>query len=128
MALGPGFGSLLNNFTKNAMFIFYIAVASDLIFALFVALILPESLSPEAIKNAAEARRRSKSASTSTWWRELLLKLTAVLTPLTMFLPRATQRSGGRKRYDWNASFIGIAYSCHAINSVSCPGRSVNSV
>lgn len=119
MALGPGFGSLLNDFTKNTMVIFYIATAFDLVYSLFIAFILPESMSPEAMKNAVEAKRRSKSIPGSAWWKELLSKLLGVLAPLTMFFPRATHRSGGRKRYTWNATFIGVAYSLHAINSGS---------
>lgn len=101
------------------MVIFYIATAFDLVYSLFIAFILPESMSPEAMKNAVEAKRRSKSIPGSAWWKELLSKLLGVLAPLTMFFPRATHRSGGRKRYTWNATFIGVAYSLHAINSVS---------
>ncbi|CAE6424230.1 unnamed protein product [Rhizoctonia solani] len=119
MALGPGFGSLLIKFTGNAMLIFYIAVASDLIYALYVAFILPESTDPEHMKAARDARRRSKESSKAVSLKGLVLNLIGVVAPFTMFFPRIIQRSGGRKKYEWNATFIGLAYSLHAVNSGS---------
>lgn len=118
MALGPSFGSLLNGYTQNTIIIFYIMVAFDLIYTTYIAFILPESMSPEALHAASELKRNSKTESTSTWWRKLVRKLGVVVAPLSMFLPRTIQRSGGRKRYDWGATFIGIAFALHATNSV----------
>ncbi|KAF8744234.1 MFS general substrate transporter, partial [Rhizoctonia solani] len=119
MSLGPGFGSLLINFTGNAMLIFYIAVAFDLIYGLYVGFILPESMDPEHMKAAREAKRRSKESSKAVSLKSLVLNLIGVVAPFTMFFPRIIQRSGGRKKYEWNATFIGIAYSLHAVNSGS---------
>jgi hypothetical protein len=118
MALGPGFGSLLIKFTGNAMLIFYIAVASDLVYALYVAFILPESTDPEHMKAARDAKRRSKESSKAVSLKGLVLNLIGTVAPFAMFFPRTIQRSGGRKKYEWNATFIGLAYSLHAVNSV----------
>ncbi|KAH7340749.1 major facilitator superfamily domain-containing protein [Rhizoctonia solani] len=119
MALGPGFGSLLIKFTGNAMLIFYIAAISDLVYALYVAFILPESMDPEHMKAAREAKRRSKRVYTVHPIKGLVLNLLGLLAPFTIFFPRVVQRPGGRKKYEWNASFIGLAYALHAINSGS---------
>ncbi|KDN51796.1 hypothetical protein RSAG8_00344, partial [Rhizoctonia solani AG-8 WAC10335] len=119
MALGPGFGSLLIKFTGNAMLIFYIAAVSDLIYALYVAFILPESIGPERMQAAREAKRRSQKSSTVNPVKNLVLNVLGVLAPFTIFFPRAVQRPGGRKKYEWNASFIGLAYALHAVNSGS---------
>ncbi|KAJ1309900.1 hypothetical protein OPQ81_006661 [Rhizoctonia solani] len=118
-ALGPGFGSLLIKFTGNAMLIFYIAVVSDLVYALYVAFVLPESMDSERMKAAREAQQRSKKSSTVGPLKGLVLNLLGVLAPFTMFFPRVVKRSGGRKKYEWNASFIGLAYALHAVNSGS---------
>jgi hypothetical protein len=120
MALGPSFGSLINSHTQNIMVIFYITVVFDVVYTLFVAFILPESMSSEALHTASESRKRAASRERLTWWRELVGKLLTVVAPLSMFFPRVISRSGGRKRYDWNASFIGLAFALHATNSVSC--------
>ncbi|CAE6432154.1 unnamed protein product [Rhizoctonia solani] len=119
MALGPGFGSLLIKFTGNAMLIFYIATVSDLVYALYVAFILPESMEPESMQAAREAKRRSQKSAIANPVKRLALNVLGVLAPFTIFFPRAVQRSGGRKKYEWNASFIGLAYALHAINSGS---------
>ncbi|KAG8734092.1 hypothetical protein FRC11_012242 [Ceratobasidium sp. 423] len=119
MALGPGFGSLLIKFTGNAMLIFYIAVVSDLVYALYVAFILPESMDPGHMQAAREARQRAKKSSTAGPIEGLVLNVLGVLAPFAIFFPRVVQRSGGRKKYEWNASFIGLAYALHAVNSVS---------
>ncbi|ELU44721.1 hypothetical protein AG1IA_01262 [Rhizoctonia solani AG-1 IA] len=108
MSLGPGFGSLLINFTGNAMLIFYIALAFDLIYGLYVGFILPESMDPEHMKAAREAKRRSKESSKAVSLKGLVLNLIGVVAPFTMFFPRIIQRSGGRKKYEWNATFIAI--------------------
>ncbi|KAF8758667.1 MFS general substrate transporter [Rhizoctonia solani] len=98
---------------------FYIAVAFDLIYGLYVGFILPESMDPEHMKAAREAKRRSKESSKAVSLKGLVLNLIGVVAPFTMFFPRIIQRSGGRKKYEWNATFIGIAYSLHAVNSGS---------
>ncbi|CAE7082933.1 unnamed protein product [Rhizoctonia solani] len=119
MALGPGFGSLLIKFTGNAMLIFYIATVFDLVYALYVAFILPESMEPERMQAAREANRRSKKALVVSPVRGLVLNALAILAPFTIFFPRTVQRPGGRKKYEWNASFLGLAYALHAVNSGS---------
>ncbi|CUA75023.1 Cohesin subunit SA-3 [Rhizoctonia solani] len=119
MALGPGFGSLLINLTGNAMLIFYISVASGLIYALYVTFILPESMAPERMQAARDAKRRSQKSSTGNPIKNLALSILGVLAPFTIFFPRVVQRPGGHKKYEWNASFIGLAYASHAVNSGS---------
>ncbi|CAE6430874.1 unnamed protein product [Rhizoctonia solani] len=119
MALGPGFGSLLIKFTGNAMLIFYIATVSDLVYGLYVAFILPESMDPERMKAAREAKRRSKRVSTVHPIKSLVLNVLGILAPFTIFFPRVVQRPGGPKKYEWNASFVGLAYALHAVNSGS---------
>ncbi|KAG8705611.1 hypothetical protein FRC08_001575 [Ceratobasidium sp. 394] len=119
MAFGPSLGSLISDYTRNIMVIFYITVAFDLVYITFVAFILPESMSPEALRNASESRKRAASRLKSSWWRELIGKLLTVIAPLNMFFPRVISRSGSRKRYDWNPAFIGLAFALHATNSGS---------
>ncbi|KAG9079647.1 hypothetical protein FS749_008338, partial [Ceratobasidium sp. UAMH 11750] len=119
MAFGPSLGSLISDYTRNIMVIFYITVAFDLVYIIFVAFILPESMSPEALRNASESRKRAASRLRSSWWRELIGKLLTVIAPLNMFFPRVVSRSGSRKRYDWNPAFIGLAFALHATNSGS---------
>ena len=118
MALGPSFGSFVSSYTQNIMVIFYINVVFDLIYTVFVAFAVPESMSPEALRNAAEARRRSASSSDSPWWKIFARKLLVLVEPLGMFLPRTIKKSAGRKLRDWNATFIGLAFALHATNSV----------
>ncbi|KAG9087030.1 hypothetical protein FRC07_012928, partial [Ceratobasidium sp. 392] len=119
MAFGPSLGSLITGFTQNIMVIFYINVVFDAIYTIFVAFILPESMSPEALRSASESRKLAESHSKSSWWRETIGKLLTVVAPLTMFLPRVVSRSGSRKRYDWNPTFVGLAFALHATNSGS---------
>ncbi|KAF8610529.1 MFS general substrate transporter [Ceratobasidium sp. AG-I] len=119
MALGPSFGSFISSYTQNIMIIFYINVVFDLIYTLFVAFVVPESMSPEALRNAAESRRRSASSSDTPWWKIFARKLLVLVAPLGMFLPRTIQKSAGRKLRDWNATFIGLAFALHATNSGS---------
>lgn len=118
MALGPSLGSFITSYTQNLMVIFYINVVFDLVYTLFVAFILPESMSPEALRNAVEFRRRSRSNSGSPWWKRFSRKLLVLVAPLGMFLPRTIQKSAGRKLRDWNVTFIGLAFALHATNSV----------
>lgn len=100
------------------MLIFYIAVISDLLYALYVAFILPESMEATRMQAAREAKRRSQKRSTSSPIKNLALNILAVFAPFAIFFPRAVQRPGGRKKYEWNASFIGLAYALHAVNAV----------
>lgn len=119
MAFGPSFGSLISSYTQNIMVIFYISVGFDVIYTIFVAFILPESMSPEALRNAVEFRRRSKSNSDSPWWKKFARNLLVLVAPFKMFLPRTVKRSAGRKLRDWNPTFLGVAFALHATNSVS---------
>ncbi|KAG8743685.1 hypothetical protein FRC10_011558 [Ceratobasidium sp. 414] len=119
MAFGPSLGSLISSYTQNVMVIFYMAVAFDVVYTIFVAFILPESMSPEALRNASESKKRAALRLKSSWWRELIGKLLAVIAPLNMFFPRVISRSGSRKKYDWNPAFIGLAFALHATNSGS---------
>ncbi|QRW14710.1 major facilitator superfamily transporter [Ceratobasidium sp. AG-Ba] len=119
MAFGPSLGSLVSDYTKNIMVIFYIMVVFDLIYTIFVGFVLPESMSEESLRRASESKKSARQGTGSVWWKEMIGKLLKVIAPLAMFFPRVVSRSGTRKRYDWNPAFIGLAYALHATNSGS---------
>ncbi|ODQ71616.1 hypothetical protein LIPSTDRAFT_73329 [Lipomyces starkeyi NRRL Y-11557] len=59
MALGPAFGGMLIKLTDNILSVIYVAIVMQALFALFILLVLPESLSQERIIDAQELHRIS---------------------------------------------------------------------
>ncbi|KAF8758499.1 MFS general substrate transporter [Rhizoctonia solani] len=93
-ALGPSLGSLINSYSNNLLSTFYVTTAVHTIYGIFVAFIVPESVSDEARAKARELYERDMNRYPRR---------------------RPATREGWRYR-DWNLTFVGIAAFAVAIN------------
>ncbi|CAE6420454.1 unnamed protein product [Rhizoctonia solani] len=115
-ALGPSLGSLINSYSNNLLSTFYVTTAVHTIYGIFVAFIVPESVSDEARAKARELYERDMNryprSIVGTLWH-----LTSFVRPLGLLFPsrRPATREGWRYR-DWNLTFVGIAAFAVAIN------------
>jgi len=118
IALGPTLGGILIRVTNNVLSVFYAATILHLIYAIFVWVIIPESLSlPKMVASRVRHRQELKDLKEA---REgvtvgLLVRvkrLFGFLSPLTMFIPAHIERRRplkGHKR-DWNLTLVAAGY------------------
>ncbi|KAJ6623481.1 hypothetical protein B0H10DRAFT_2162474 [Mycena sp. CBHHK59/15] len=118
MGLGPTLGGLLVRFSHSLLSVFYLATTIHALYALFIWLLCPESLTKLQMQSAAiqytEALRLLPNEQDPT----LLFRIKSLfsfLKPMTIFFPVSLESSPnfnplkGRKR-DWNLTLLAAAY------------------
>lgn len=119
VAFGPTLGAVLVETTDNILSVFYLGAGGYFAYIIFLAFIVPESLSVDAREaiserrdKAREERRASREAPSLTWGylAQLASQSLIFLAPLAIFLPRQTNEPG-KKGKDWNLTFVAIAFA-----------------
>jgi MFS family permease len=102
IALGPVLGGLLINRTGSVITLFYCALAVHISFALFILFLIPESVTPEHMREALRKYTRRNSTAEgiphTPWQWRYWLNLFNFLQPLTIFWPKGRGAAFKAKR------------------------------
>ncbi|KAG2019931.1 hypothetical protein CC2G_005324 [Coprinopsis cinerea AmutBmut pab1-1] len=121
MALGPTVGSLLIRQTGHIIAIFFMAATIHCVYALFIWVILPESLSRRKMKRSRQLyERETEELAAETEMSRSFPRLLAYrfkllfrfLRPLTIFFPdfKPSQNPLKKPKRDWNLTLMAVGY------------------
>lgn len=139
MAFGPTIGAVLVRATRMTMVVFYLATVLHALLALYVWVIVPESLSKSAqLANRQRAERtrveRIREEDQAALVQDLqenrkasfvkILGRTQIvssfLSPLSILAPVTIENTGsGKKRKDWSLTLIAAGFGCSMLVLVS---------
>jgi len=117
VAVGPALGgSLIKSHQMDIFIVFIVAVLISLANAAFATFFLPESLTEE-VRGELVAKRMTMEGSNfdceevqAGWSEKILKNLSAVLSPLALFLPNGQ---------DWRLTYVGAGYFAFMLTIVS---------
>jgi MFS family permease len=123
IALGPTLGGLLIRLTHNALSVFYAAAILHLIYATFLCIVIPESLSrPKMVASQARYQQGLKDLKearegVSVGLLARIKRLFGFLSPLMMFIPKHTEERKPLKGYkmDWNLTLVAAGFGFMAM-------------
>jgi MFS family permease len=111
VAVGPALGGLLIRSTGNILSVFYFACILHGIYAIFILLILPESLTRARARGARLRWRQEKAKQASSGRAGLLKSIAGFFSPLVVLLPEKCSANPLKQRgRDWSLFLIAIAY------------------
>jgi hypothetical protein len=95
LAAGPTLGALLIDWTGTVLAPFYIALALHATHLIGIAVLLPESRSPEMLRSSQERYeneiKQAAEGETPSLFARAKKNAVNVLVPLTVFMPRRTE-------------------------------------
>lgn len=119
IGFGPTFGSIIVRATGTPISVFYVATAQHLVYAMLIALVVPESLSLRRMLEARRLHRESLDVARRTPKDHGLLasakKLFNFLSPLALFFPKPTKADANPlkpSKHNWNLVLLAISYGC----------------
>ena len=124
-AFGPTVGGLIIRATHEVMSVFYGALIVHCIYACMIWFVIPESLTSNTMRLAAEKYRISLvTTSRRTGLASRVKKWFSFLTPLAVFVPSrphvgTTPLKAGKR--DWSLTLVAIVYALILSINVSYP-------
>ena len=121
VAVGPALGGLLIRSTGTIPSVFYLACVLDGLYAIFVLLVLPESLTHARARGARLRRGQEKANQPSGRVLNVLESITKFLRPVAVLLPEQSLDANPPKQRtrDWSLFLIAIAFGLLASVTVN---------
>lgn len=116
VALGPMIGSLLIRSTGQVLSVFFLAGSIHLLYALFVWLVVPESLTKERMQ-ISRGNDGEHDPHHDHFVKSLAFHSKKFLDPLVIFMPR---RSNNLPKKDWSLTLIAFIYGLVYLLLVCC--------
>ena len=117
-AIGPTLGGLLIRYTHHTLSVFYAAAMMHALYAFVVWFFIPESLTPEQMKESV-AKRRERLQSENGVRVGMLKRMFGFLSPLSIFIPQKIRDYPLKRGRDWDLTLLVVAYGFTATIMVS---------